>query len=232
MSSGCFQLGRFGRVTFAPSRKGRDRPRLSIYTQGQDTIYAGMHTNCRYKIRRAHKMRDRIDIAMNTETARSDFFDLCNCFVLAEGNVLSLTPRRFDEYLPSADVFMLYFDGQPTCGRLVLRDMECRTALMMYSGTRRLDEGADTITIGLLNRYLHWHEMKTYHAAGIEKYGFGGAGSAHPSVTQFKKSFGGHMSKYHYACYAGTPRIAWELAHSLYTRWTEGPEILDSVLPE
>ena len=198
-------------------------------SKGLDAIYDGMHTNCRYKIRRAHKMRGRIEIVMNTEVARSDFLNLYNNFVRAKRGLRNLTSRRLNEYLPQADVFMLYFDGQPACGRLVLRDMDSRTALLMYSGTRRLDEGVDTITIGLLNRYLHWHEMKTYHAAGMEKYDFGGAGSAHPSVTQFKRSFGGHMSTYHYALYAGTPRIAWELAHSLYTRWTEGPEILNSV---
>jgi len=35
------------------------------------------------------------------------------------------------KYLPHADVFMLYFEGQPTCGRLVLRDEESRRALML-----------------------------------------------------------------------------------------------------
>jgi len=37
--------------------------------------------------------------------------------------------------------------GKPYCANIVL-------------GTRRLDEGDDTITIDLLNRYLDWHERK------------------------------------------------------------------------
>jgi hypothetical protein len=229
------------RVFFAPAASlngvrpidGEERQTTFVdLSKGLDAIYDGMHTSCRYKIRRAQKMSGRIDIVMNTEVARSDFLDLYNNFVRAKRGLRILTPRRLNEYLPQADIFMLYFDGQPTCGRLVLRDMDSRTALMMYSGTKRLDTGADTITIGLLNRYLHWHEMKTYHAAGIEKYDFGGAGSANPSITQFKRSFGGQMTTYHYALYAGTPRIAWQLAHALYTRWTEGPEIWDSVLSD
>ena len=189
-------------------------------TKGHDAIYAGMHANCRYKVRRAQKMCNRIDIVMNTEAARSDFLALHNRFVRAKPRMPVVTPKRFNEYLPHADIFMLYFDGQPTCGRLVLRDMESRIALMMYSATKRLDEGADTITVGILNRYLHWHEMKTYQAAGIEKYDFGGAGSVRPSLTQFKRSFGGQLIPYHYTCYAGSAWIAWRLAHSLYMKWT------------
>jgi hypothetical protein len=193
-------------------------------SKGQDAIYAAMPSGCRYKVRRAQRMRDRIDIAMNTGAAVSDFMELYNRFARAKRNLPILTPQRFNEYMPYADVFMLYFDGRPTCGRLVLRDVEARTALMLHSGSRRLEAGVDTITVGLLNRYLHWHEMKTYQAAGLERYDFGGAGTATPTVTQFKRSFGGHLIKYHYAVYAGTARIAWGLAHSLYTRWTEGPE--------
>jgi len=188
--------------------------------KGQEAIYAGMHTNCRYKVRRAEKMSDRIDIVMNTEAARSDFLALYKDFARSKGQIPVLKPQRFSEYLPHADVFMLYFEGQPTCGRLVLRDEESRSAMMLYSGTRRLDEGADTITVGLLNRYLYWHEMKTYQAAGMKKYDFGGAGTMNPQLTQFKLSFGGDFLTYHYCVYTGTARIAWGLAHSLYTRWT------------
>jgi hypothetical protein len=165
-------------------------------------------------------MHNRIDIAMNTDAARRDFLTLNNAFARSKG-MLRLTARRFNEYHPRADVFMLYFDGRATCGRLVLRDEERRTALMMFSPTCRLDQGADTITIGLLNRYLYWHEMKTYQAAGFEKYDFGGAGGAIPSLTEFKLSFGAQLSTVNYAMYAGTARLAWKLAHSLYQVWRD-----------
>jgi hypothetical protein len=203
-----------------PIAQGQGQTTVVDLSLSQDAVYAGMHSNCRYKIRRADKLRDRIDIVMNTATACSDFFALYNSGARARSKIPHLTPQRLNEYLPHADVFTLYFDGQPTCGRLVLRDVESRTVLMMHSATRRFEEGADTITVGLLNRYLYWHEMKTYQAAGIEKYDFGGAGSANPSATQFKQSFGGHLTIYHYSVYAGRAPIAWELAHALYTRWT------------
>jgi hypothetical protein len=179
-----------------------------------------MHTNCRYKVRRAEKMRDRFEVVMNTEAARKDFLAFYNNFARHKGNVPQLKPYRFTEYLPHADVFVLYFDGQPTCGRLVLRDEESRTALMLYSGTRRFDLGVDTITIGLLNRYLHWHEMKIYQAAGMEKYDFGGTGGVHRSVTSFKLSFGGRSTTHDYFVYAGAAPGVWRLAHTLYTRWS------------
>jgi len=180
-----------------------------------------MHTNCRYYVRRAEKMRGRLEIVMNTEAARADFLILYNSFARSKGNgVPLLKSRRFNEYLPHADVFMLYFDGRPTCGHLMLRDEESRTALLLYSGTRRFEQGIDTQTVGSLNRYLHWHEMKTYQAAGMEKYDFNGVRSVNTSVTQFKRSFGGHLTTNYYGLYTRTGRIAWGLAYSLYARWT------------
>lgn len=215
-----FSAGMVCSSDLRPISHGKGQTTFVDLSKGQEAIYGGMHANCRYKVRRAQKMLGRIEIVMNTEAARLEFLDLYNHFVRAKRRMPVLTPQRFNEFLPHADIFMLYYDGQPTCGRLVLRDVESRIALMLYSATRRLDEGADTITIGLLNRYLHWHEMNTYQAAGMEKYDFGGAGSANPSVTQFKMSFGGHLIPYQYGLYAGTARMAWRFAHSLYTRWT------------
>ena len=189
-------------------------------SKGSDAIYAGMHTNCRYKVRRAEKMHDRFEIVMNTEAARADFLDFYNAFARGKGKMPLLKPRRFNEYLPHADVFMLYFEDQPTCGRLVLRDEESRTALMLYSGTRRFDGDADTITVGLLNRYLHWYEMKTYQVAGLEKYDFGGTSKANPSGANFKLSFGGQPVISGYAVYAGAARLPWRIAHDAYAKWT------------
>jgi hypothetical protein len=174
-----------------------------------------MHTSCRYKVRRAEKMRDRFEIVMNTNAACADFRDLYNGFARAKGRLPLLKQPRLDGYLPHADIFMLYFEGQPTCGRLILRDEESQAVLMAFSATRRLEQGADTITIGILNRYLHWHELRTYQAVGMKRYDFGGAGASYPSVTHFKLSFGGEVGTLNYRAYAGSARIAWKLVHSL-----------------
>ncbi len=202
-----------------PIARGWSRTTVVDLSKGQDAIYAGMHTNCRYKVRRAHKMRERFEIAVKTDAARADFFGFYNSFAKSKG-LPQLKRHRFTEYLPHADVFMLYFEGQPTCGRLVLRDEETRTALMLYSGTRRFEKDADTITVGLLNRYLHWHEMKTYQAAGMQQYDFGGLGQETASVNNFKLSFGGKLKSVNSYLYVGSGRPLWKLAYSLYTRWT------------
>jgi len=207
---------------FPPIAQGWVQSTLVDLSKGQEAVYSRMHTNCRYKVRRAEKMHDRFKIAMNTKAVRADFFDLYNTFAINKGNMPLLKPRRFNEYLPHADVFMLYFEDQPTCGRLVLRDEESGTAVMLYSGTRRFEEGADTITVGLLNRYLHWHEMKTYQAAGMKRYDFGGVGpgrSKIPSVSNFKMSFGGQVTTFGLYFYAGSARALWRLAHSLYAKY-------------
>src|SRR5690349_24448199 len=93
-----------------------------------EAILAGMRTNCRYDVRRAEKMRGRFEIAVNTGAVLADFPSFYNRFARTKGKVPVLKTSRFREYLPHADVFMLYFNGQPTCGRLVLRDKESRTA--------------------------------------------------------------------------------------------------------
>jgi hypothetical protein len=184
-------------------------------SQGLEAMFQGMHASCRYKVRRAEKMRDRFEIVMNTEAARSDFAPLYNKFARKKKTLPLLTARRFNEIRQYSDIFMLYFDGRPTCGRLVVRDEETRTALMTYSATSRLEPGADGVAIGLLNRYLYWHEMKTYQVAGLDKYDFAGAGE-NPSLVQFKLSFGGVVSTFSYCFYAGTAPIFWKLMHSLY----------------
>jgi hypothetical protein len=184
-------------------------------SRGQDAICAGMHTNCRYKVRRAAKLQSCFEIIMNTEQARADFLTLYNSFAQRKGRLRKLVPARFNEYMPHTDVFMLYFRGRPTCGRLVLRDEQSGTALMLYSATSRLEEDAETATIGLLNRYLHWHEMTSYQAAGMKRYDFGGVDNSYPSVNRFKLSFGGDTRTFNYCAYAGSARIFWRMAHSL-----------------
>jgi hypothetical protein len=180
-------------------------------SHGADTIWRRMHASCRYKVRRAEKMRDRFEIALNTEAALTDFRQLYDSFARAKGNLPLLTSRSSERYLSCADVFVLYFNNKATCGRLVLRDVENQVVLMMHSATRRLEPGADTITIGLLNRYLHWYEMQTYLAAGIKRYDFGGAGESYPSVTRFKLSFGGQKILFNYCIYARNMEIVWKV---------------------
>jgi Acetyltransferase (GNAT) domain len=202
-----------------PIARGWAQTTIVDLSKGPEAIYAAMHTNCRYKVRRAEKMGDRLEIAMNTEAVRSDFLQLYNAFATSKRKMPHLKPHRFHEYLSHADVFMLYFEDQPTCGRLVLRDAESRTALMLYSGTRRFEEGADTINVGLLNRYLHWHEMRTYHAAGIERYDFGGIGPRNAAVSNFKMSFGGRVHTLGLYLFAASAHSVWRVAHSVYSRW-------------
>jgi hypothetical protein len=185
-------------------------------SKGLAAISAGMHASCRYKVRRAEKMRDRFEIVTNTDGVLREFLPFYNNFARKARHIPLLTTRQLNELQPHSDIFMLYFEGRPTCGRLVLRDEETRTALMVYSGTRRLDEDADTITIGLLNRYLYWHEMKTYQAAGLNKYDFAGVSDGHPSLASFKLSFGGALSTFNYCFYAGTGRSVWKILHYLY----------------
>src|SRR5207253_1283661 len=59
-----------------PVVQNREKTALVDLTKGQGAIYARMHTNCRYKVRRAEKLSDRIEICENTEEVRRDFLTL------------------------------------------------------------------------------------------------------------------------------------------------------------
>src|SRR5689334_10341298 len=55
-----------------PVIQGEARTTFVDLSKGLDAVRAGMHPSCRYKVRRAQKMRDRFEIAMNSPAARDD----------------------------------------------------------------------------------------------------------------------------------------------------------------
>ncbi len=182
-------------------------------TQPLDALYQGMdRTSCRYLVRKAGKMKDSIAIRRNDAEACADFARIQNSFGRINGHSADLSQRRIDGYRAFGDVFTLYFKGEPICCNLVLCDRRARRARCLYYASRRLEDGADAALIGALMRYIHWDQIQTYKAEGMELYDFGGIEDGATGIAKFKLSFGGSIvvdRAYYFA--TGLGRVAYKV---------------------
>jgi hypothetical protein len=186
---------------------------------GPEQILEGMkRKSCRYEIRRAEKMLDRVRIETGSEKANHDFLLLYNNFAKAK-KLPKLPVRWLREYTAhGGEAFVLYLEGEPLCGHLLLRDTTRRLVRLLYSGSHRLDSPEDAAACGALNRYLHWYEMQRYCAAEFMTYDFGGIRDPEEPISRFKLSFGGVIVAEHYYLFSGTPWVA-RLGNLVYEKF-------------
>ncbi|MFZ0466840.1 MAG: GNAT family N-acetyltransferase [Candidatus Acidiferrales bacterium] len=158
---------------------------------GPDGILQGMKKkSCRYEIRRAEKMLDRVEIELNSPKAHRDFLGVYNDFAKTKG--LPRFPAAWlREYATHGETLVLYLNGEPLCCHFLLCDSQARIVRLLYSGSRRLQNPEDAAACGALNRYLHWHEMQRYHSRGFAIFDFGGIRHLEDNFSRFKLSFGG-----------------------------------------
>jgi len=161
--------------------------------------------SCLCMIRRAERMLDRVTIEIGSEKANRDFLIVYNDFTQAKG-LPELSARWIQENSAHCETLVLYLEGNPLCGHLVLLDPETGIVRPLYSGSRRLESPEQAAACGMLNRYLHWQEMQRYYAQGFETYDFGGLGQA--SIARFKLSFGGMVLIQHFYLLSGRQWIA------------------------
>jgi hypothetical protein len=173
---------------------------------GPDALLRGMKKkSCRYVIRRAEKMLDRVAIEIGSEKANRDFLTVYNDFTHAK-NLPGLPARWIQENSTHSEALVLYLDGKPLCGHVVLLDPEARIVRLLYSGSRRLESPEQAAVCGTLNRYLHWQEMQRYYTQGFMTYDFGGLYQA--PIARFKLSFGGIVLPQHYYLLSGLQWVA------------------------
>jgi Acetyltransferase (GNAT) domain len=182
-----------------------------------DAIYQAMDPkSCRYEIRKAGKLGDRLTVRRNDEPAAEHFLSLFNGLV-ARRYTKQLSRRRFERYLGTSDVFAAYVDGQPVAAHLVIRDREAARTRLIFSASTRFLEGPLQKLAGPVNRWLHWHELQVYRDEGYAAYDFGGV-NPDSSIGRFKLSFGGGLEHGTNALVAGAlatlPLAAFEAVES------------------
>jgi Acetyltransferase (GNAT) domain len=186
-----------------------------------DEIYRSMDAkSCRYEIRRAEKLDDRLTLRRNDAVAAEHFLSLFNELV-AWRYTKPLSQRRFEQYLGVSDVFAAYVDEEPVAGHLVIRDRGAARLRLVFSVSTRFVEGPLQKLTGPVNRWLHWREMLLYRDEGYEAYDFGGVNPNSP-IGRFKLSFGGGIEHGRNVLIAGTlaalPLAAFEAAEAARRR--------------
>lgn len=162
----------------------------------------------RYDIRQAEKLTDRVSITRNESRFADDFLALYNSFAKSKGEISSIKKESFERYREHADNFLAYYDNRPMCGHVLLRDEAGGRARLLFSASRRLEERDAARICGLLNRFLHWHEICFYRDQGFALYDFGGIREdSIDGISRFKLSFGGErVAEHTYLC-ANTPML-------------------------
>jgi hypothetical protein len=174
---------------------------------GPEAVLNGMQRkSCRYELRRAEKMLDRVAIEIGSEKTNRDFLKVYNGFTRAKG-LPGLRPRWIQDNSAHCETLVLYLDGQALCGHALLRDPETGIVRLLYSGSRRLESPEQSAACGALNRYLHWHEIQRYYAQGFLTFDFGGLGRPE-SISRFKLSFGGAVRPQHFYLLSGLQWVA------------------------
>jgi hypothetical protein len=147
--------------------------------------------SCRYEIRRADKLGDRLRMDRGGPRARGDFFRLYNDFVAWKGYAKPMTSRRLGEYLEVSDALVAYVDDVPLAAHLVGVDRSGPGRVrLIFSASARFIDGEMGKLASPVNRWLHWQELQQYQSEGIATYDFGG-GTNTSSIGRFKLSFGG-----------------------------------------
>jgi len=179
-------------------------------------IYKDLIDNARIRIHKAEKLGSRLSLRSyrggpDEERLVPQFVDLYNDFV--QGKPSQTAPISADRqyaFFPNAELIMAYLDGQPICGHLNLVDREVGIVRLQHSANQRFHEPATARLAGIVNVYLHWHELEKYREEGLATYDFDSIGQVEDSVgvNRFKMQFGGSIIREHNYVLAGMPR-AW-----------------------
>jgi hypothetical protein len=145
-------------------------------------------------VRKAERAGDRIKIHRNDAAAYRDFLSVHNGFVAIKKYAERLSERRLNAIKPFVDVLVAYFEGEPVCGHVLIRDELLRRVGLVWSASTRLKGEIAPTAVSSLNRWLHWYEMQMYKSEGMCIYDLGGVGTDTPetaAIARFKNSFGG-----------------------------------------
>jgi hypothetical protein len=195
-----YDLYRIRHAVDVPASQPATRLRESVTSvidlaQEPDSILRGMDAkSCRYEIRRAEKLGERLTLRRGDRQADGDFRALLAGLIEHTHHIRPPTTRRYGQYLAVSDVAVAYVDGTPVAGHLVARDPAERRARLVFSASVRHEAGEFQRLSGPVNRWLHWQELLLYGREGYTAYDFGGV-NPQSSIGRFKLSFGGELER-------------------------------------
>ena len=157
-----------------------------------EELMGKMKSNTRNEIRRAEREGCRFVIDKDA----SEFISFYNSFCDSKGFHDHVSARRLSK-------FKNLLITRVVCGDTVLAmhatqlDPAGKVALLILSGSQRLDANADKKLIGWGNRFLHFKELEWLKNNGYEMYDWSGVcldpDNPQHTIGQFKLSFGGEL---------------------------------------
>lgn len=155
-------------------------------------ILGKMKSNTRNEIRRAEK--EGCEFAINNDVAK--FIPFYNAFCKSKGFPDYVSMGRLSKF-KNLLITSVSHGGSILAMHATQLDPASKTALLILSGSQRLDAGVDKKMIGWGNRYLHYKDLELLKAQGYEVYDWSGVcmdpSDPRYSIGQFKLSFGGDV---------------------------------------
>jgi hypothetical protein len=193
-------------------RSGKNATSCVNLDRPLEELRSRTHSSTRNKLAKAEKLLHRIRIVRNGPEAKNEFVALYQPLLEAKGSqVLPLDVRILDRYTVCSDIFIAYLDATPICGHVNLRDDEIGRSRLLYSASKRFEDCETARLSGILNCYLHWHEIVTYKGEQFDIYDFGGISNGQRSnaegIDRFKLAFGGDVVEEHNYLCAGIPSL-------------------------
>ena len=161
-------------------------------TQSMDEIAALMKSNTRNEIRRA----EREGCTFSIVESKAEFIPYYNGFCHDKGLNDFTSESRMGKY-KKVLMTKATHDNEVLAMHANILDDESKTALLLYSCSRRLSDNVDRKLIGWGNRFLHYKDLEHLKNLGFEYYDWSGVctdpNDPRYSIGQFKLSFGGRL---------------------------------------
>ena len=161
-------------------------------TKSMDEIVSLMNSNTRNEIRRA----EREGCIFSLVESKAEFVPYYNRFCRDKGLNDFTSESRMGKYKKVLMTKVTHGNEVLAMHANILDD-ETKTALLLYSCSRRLSDNVDRKLIGWGNRFLHYKDLEYLKNLGFEHYDWSGVctdqNDPRYSIGQFKLSFGGNL---------------------------------------
>lgn len=173
-------------------QKSKDHSCVTDLRLPMEELLGRMKSNTRNEIRRA--VREGCSFSVVTDYG--EFIPFYNDFCKNKGFADHVSVARLRKF-PKLLITKSMKDGKILAMHATQLDPENNIAILILSGSQRLDDNADRKLIGWGNRYLHYKDLEWLKNHGYNRYDWSGVcldpDDSRYSIGQFKLSFGGDI---------------------------------------
>lgn len=176
---------------------------ITDLTKDEDEIYKAIRKNFRYEIRRVERENVRLESYTSEEMKANnellgEFEKIYNLMYESKGMHDKFNMDLVKSYMDNeAIVFTVaYYNDEPLVFHSYIKSDE--DVRFFYSASPFRTEKEVATMIGMMNKALHWYDIKMFKNMGIRTYDWGGiANPENPNgIDSFKMGFAGKCIEY------------------------------------